>query len=145
MSKQHLWASPPKAQTLRRVPVRARAPLPRSGPVPLKHPARPRDRTTADSSTSPGVTSWPLLLSLTRPEIGGAPVEESTTPAEALASAAARDVIAMGVGAVMALHSVPEARARGALAGVATRFQVPVTAVAQAVLPLWREPTSPFA
>lgn len=63
-------------------------------------------------------------------------MEESTTPAEALASAAARDVIVMGVGAVMALHSVPEAKARGALAGVATRLQVPVTAVAQAVLTL---------
>jgi hypothetical protein len=34
----------------------------------------------------------------------------------------------------MALHSIPEAKARVALARVATRLQVPVTAVAQAVL-----------
>ena len=46
------------------------------------------------------------------------------------------DVIAMGVGAVMALHSIHEAKARVALARMATRYQVPVSAVAQAVLDL---------
>ncbi len=42
----------------------------------------------------------------------------------------------MGVGAVMALHSIQEAKAKVALVRVATRFQVPVSAVAQAVLTL---------
>ena len=42
----------------------------------------------------------------------------------------------MGVGAVMALHSIPEAKARVALVAVASRYEVPVCAVAQAVLSL---------
>ncbi len=66
----------------------------------------------------------------------GAPATESTVPAadEARPTAAPHDVIAMGVGAVMALHSVHEAKARVALARVATRHHVPVSEVAQAVL-----------
>jgi len=68
-------------------------------------------------------------------DLDGAPVGDSTTPvAEALESAASHDLIVMAVGAVMALHAVHEAKARVALAGVATHFQVPVSAVAEAVL-----------
>jgi hypothetical protein len=54
----------------------------------------------------------------------------------ASAPATSHDVIALGVGAVMALHSINEATARVALAQVAMRFQVPASAVAQAVLTL---------
>jgi hypothetical protein len=67
----------------------------------------------------------------------GEPVGASTSLlAEALASAASRDVIAMGVGAVMALHSIHEAKARIALARVATRYQVSISDVARAFLTL---------
>jgi len=69
-------------------------------------------------------------------DLEGAPATESTTPVadSEWPTAAPHDVIAMGVGAVMALHSVHEAKARVALARVATRHHVPVSAVAQAVL-----------
>ncbi len=69
-------------------------------------------------------------------DLDGAPATDSTTPVadEARPTAAQPDVIAMGVGAVMALHSVHEAKARVALARVATRHHVPVSEVAQAVL-----------
>jgi thiazole synthase ThiGH ThiG subunit len=46
------------------------------------------------------------------------------------------EVIAMGVGAVMALHSIQETQARVALARAATHHQVSVAAVAKAVLAL---------
>lgn len=52
----------------------------------------------------------------------------------AAATTASPDVIAMGVGAVMALHSVHEAKAIVALAEVAIRYQVPICDVARAVL-----------
>jgi hypothetical protein len=58
-------------------------------------------------------------------DLDGAPVGASTNPAaKAAADAASRDVIAMGVGAVMAMHSIPEGKARVALAHVAIRYQV---------------------
>ncbi|HSJ76687.1 MAG TPA: hypothetical protein VK899_11020 [Gemmatimonadales bacterium] len=69
-------------------------------------------------------------------DLGGAPVGEPTHAAEAVVDAASCDVIAMGVGAVMAMHSIHEAKARVALTHVATRYQLPVAAVAQAVLTL---------
>ncbi len=53
-------------------------------------------------------------------------------------------MIAMGVGAVMALHSIHEAKARVALARVATRHQVPVSVVAQAVLAIVAGTHKPF-
>ena len=60
---------------------------------------------------------------------------EQTKPmAEASASAASHDTIAMSVGAVMALHFTDEAKAGVALARVAHRHDVPVSVVAQAVL-----------
>lgn len=70
-------------------------------------------------------------------DLGGAPVGDSTNPAaEAVADATSRDVIAMGVGAVMVLHSIDEAKARVAISRVATCYQVSVAAVAHAVLTL---------
>jgi len=56
--------------------------------------------------------------------------------AEASAEAAERELVAMGVGAIMALHSVDKADATSALSRVASHFQVPVAAVAHAVLTL---------
>ena len=67
----------------------------------------------------------------------------TSSTAGAVASAASREVIAMGVGAVMALHSVHEARARVALTRAASRYQVSVGAVAQAVLTLVADTDEP--
>jgi hypothetical protein len=66
----------------------------------------------------------------------GAGAEPTNAVAEALAAAVVRDVIAMGVGAVIALHSVDEARASVALARTATRYQVSVYDLVQAMLSL---------
>ena len=64
--------------------------------------------------------------------------------AEALADAHVRDVVAMGVGAVMALHTVDAARARVALGQMAVRHQVPIYDLVQAVLGLVSGTDEPF-
>jgi hypothetical protein len=51
----------------------------------------------------------------------------------------------MGVGAVMALHSLDQTCASIALSQVASRFQVPESAVAQALLPLAAGTDEPFS
>ena len=63
---------------------------------------------------------------------------------EALAHAAVRDVVAMGVGAVMALHTVDAAKARVALGQMAVRHQVPIYDLVQAVLGLVSGTDEPF-
>ena len=74
-----------------------------------------------------------------------APAGELTSPvAEPSPSAEVRDVIAMGVAAVMALHSIKEAKARPVLAEVAIRHRVPVSVVAQAVLAIVAGTDKPF-
>jgi hypothetical protein len=71
--------------------------------------------------------------------------EVSIDPAaEPVPDATSCDVVAMGVGALMSLHAIPEAKARVALARVAARYQVPVAAVAQAVLTLVASTDEPF-
>ena len=63
---------------------------------------------------------------------------------EALADAAVRDMVAMGVGAVMALHTVDAARARVVLAQMAARHQMPICDLVQAVLGLVSGTDEPF-
>jgi hypothetical protein len=53
-----------------------------------------------------------------------------------LAAVASHDLVLMGVGAVMALHSIDHTSATTALGQVASRFQVPEADVTQALLAL---------
>lgn len=61
-----------------------------------------------------------------------------------LAAVVSHDLVLMGVGAVMALHSIDQASATSALSQVARRFQVPDSAVAQALLTLTAGTDEPF-
>ena len=56
--------------------------------------------------------------------------------ARGMTALALRDLVTTGIGAVMALHSVDRATATTTLRHTAARFQVPVSAVAHAVLTL---------
>jgi hypothetical protein len=58
---------------------------------------------------------------------------------------ASHDLVLMGVGAVMALHSIDHTSATSALSQVARRFQVPEAEVAQALLALTAGTEEPFS
>jgi hypothetical protein len=58
---------------------------------------------------------------------------------------ASHDLVLMGVGAVMALHSIDHTSATSALSQVARRFQVPEAEVAQALLALTAGTGEPVA
>jgi hypothetical protein len=73
-----------------------------------------------------------------------AAAEPTDAVAGALAAAAVRDLVAMGVGAVMALHSVDRAKAMTTLSRVASEFQIPISSVAQALLTLVAGTDEPF-
>ena len=67
----------------------------------------------------------------------GSGLDNSTShAAETSGCTTPRDVVAMGVGAVMTVHCTCAAEAMESLARVATRYQIPVADVAQAVLTL---------
>jgi hypothetical protein len=65
-----------------------------------------------------------------------ATAEPPDVGARGLAALALHDLVAMGVGAVMALHSVDRSTATGTLRRTAYHFGVPASAVAHAVLTL---------
>jgi hypothetical protein len=65
-----------------------------------------------------------------------ATAEAPDVEARGLSALALHDLVAMGVGAVMALHSVDRATATATLRRTAHHFGVPASAVAHAVLTL---------
>ena len=92
--------------------------------------------TTADPRERAGVHGWCCRL-----DDGLAPhladeLGPTTDEDEALPAVASHDVVLMGVGAVMALRSVDQTNAATALSEVASGFQVPESAVAEALLAL---------
>ena len=116
---------------------RHRSAIPRARTGALQHPADGRDLPTAYSKAAgSGTLSTSDDAGSACNGDSGRPEDRNKPAAGAGASHVVHDVIAMGVGAVMALHFTDEANARTALDRVAARQHVPVSVVAQAVLTL---------